>query len=92
MSAQKITLPVTKGRTFTRETVTLDGKRFENCKFNECHLIYSGGPADCSACEFSPNTVWDFQGPAAITMVALQRFGWRLEFGKGETPTPIASA
>ncbi len=86
---QEIKLPVISGKKFTREAVTLDGKRFENCKFIECHLVYYGGPADCSACEFSPNTSWDFQGSAAITMLVLRKFGWTFLYGKGEKPQPL---
>jgi hypothetical protein len=89
---QQIKLPVISGRTFTRQTVTLDGNRFENCRFIECHLVYSGGPADCSSCEFSPNTVWDFQGPAAITVMVIQKFGWSLQYGKLQVPNPIPNA
>jgi hypothetical protein len=85
-------LPVVSKRTFMRETVTLDGTRFENCRFIECHIVYSGGPAETSVCEFSPNTVWDFQGAAATTMVVLQQCGWHFEYGKGDLPIPLPRA
>jgi hypothetical protein len=80
-------LPVTARRTFTREAVMLDGKRFEDCKFIECQIVYEGGPAEVSSCWFSPNTVWQFQGAAGMTMQLLQQCGWRIEFGK---PGPLA--
>jgi hypothetical protein len=74
-------LPVISGRTFTNETVVVDGKRFENCKFIGCHIVYSGAPAEASSCQFSPNTTWEFQAAAAMTVQTLQRFGWRFEYG-----------
>jgi hypothetical protein len=90
-------LPVVAGRTFKNETVVVDGRRFENCKFIGCTIIYSGGPAEASACEFSPNTVWGFQEPVGTSLKVLQAFGWRFEYGpKGPLapaiPIPIPKA
>jgi hypothetical protein len=72
-----------KGKRFVRQTVNLDGFRFENCEFEDCTLVYSGGPADCSACMFHPDTQWQFQGQAAMMMQVLPLFGWRFSFGTG---------
>jgi hypothetical protein len=85
---QPFTLPAVSGKTFKNEAVTIDGKRFENYKFIDCHIIYSGGPADASACEFSPNLTWEFRGNVGMIVQVLPHFGWRLEFG-GEPPVPI---
>ena len=87
-------LPVVSGKTFRGGTVVIDGKRFENCKFFECTLIYSGGPAEMSSCEFGPNLLWGFQEPIGTSLNVLQQFGWRFEFGaKGPlapaVPVPI---
>jgi hypothetical protein len=32
-----------KGQIFKDETIILDGSSFENCKFLNCKLVYSGG-------------------------------------------------
>jgi hypothetical protein len=85
---QGFQLPITSGKTFTRETIRIDGHRFENCKFVECTLIYEGGPAEASACEFSPKMAWQLQGAAGMTIQTLQRFGWKFEYG-GEAPISI---
>jgi hypothetical protein len=88
MSSPGFRLPVTSRKTFRREIVVLDGKRFEHCKFIECQIVYSGAPAEISSCEFSPNTVWQFQGPAGMTMQLLQQCGWRIEYGKSGPQAP----
>jgi hypothetical protein len=83
------TLPVINGKTFTRQIVVLDGTRYENCRFDHCTIVYSGGPADLSACAFSPNTIWDFRNNAALVIQTLQLAGFRLEFG---APGPNSEA
>jgi len=82
-------LPVVSNQTYAHKTLILDGTRFENCRFIECLITYSGGPAEASACEFSPNTAWRFEGPAAITMQVLQQCGWRFLYGNGEKAEPL---
>jgi hypothetical protein len=83
-------LPVISKQTFTRQFIKLDGRRFENCRFIECQIVYSGGPVEISSCEFSPDTVWQFQGYAGMTMQVLQQCGWRIEFGKqGPLASPV---
>jgi hypothetical protein len=74
---------VIRDRKFQKETVRLDGFRFERCEFIDCTLMYSGGPADCSECGFHPDTQWLFEGQARMLMDVLPKFGWRLSFGKG---------
>ena len=32
----------TEGRTFTDETVELDGRGYENCRFLRCRVVYRG--------------------------------------------------
>jgi len=83
------TLPVTRGTTYKNQTIQMDGKRFEDCRFENCTLIYSGGHGEASACYFSPDTVWGLQGTARIVLETLQRYGWRIEYGSGPNPEPI---
>ena len=90
MGNQPFKLPVIAGKTFTKHTIQIDGTRFENCKFIECTIRYSGGPAEASACEFSPNTVWDIRDAAGLTIMVLQQFGWRLEY-ENQGPLPPRS-
>jgi hypothetical protein len=79
--SQPTTLPLVSGQTFRNQTVMLDGKRFEGCRFIDCVIDYAGGLTQTSSCEFSPNTVWKFRGPAALVTTVLQGCGFRLEFG-----------
>jgi hypothetical protein len=79
-------LKVISNETYTHKTVILDETRFEKCRFNDCIITYSGGPAEAYACQFSPNTAWRFEGPALMTMQVLQQCGWQFLTGKGEKP------
>jgi hypothetical protein len=79
-------LPVVSNESYVRQDVVVDGKRFENCRFIRCRIVYSGGPAEASGCEFCPDTVWKFQGFASMTLDTLQRFGWRFLYGRAKTP------
>ena len=83
------TLPVIADRTFTRETVALDGFRYERCNFAECVIQYSGGPADVSDCIFAPNTMWDFRAGAALTIETLKMVGFRVEYGAPRPNAPV---
>lgn len=65
------------GKTFEKTAVSLDNTRFENCRFKDCDLFYSGGPVQTSSCYFE-NVRWNFQGAAALTVEAMQAFGWRI--------------
>lgn len=82
-------LPVIPSRTYTNQPVRLDGNRYENCKFIDCQIVYSGGPAEVHSCEFSQNTLWDLRNAAAITLQVLQQCGWQIRYGDGEQPTPL---
>lgn len=79
----QFTPPVISGRIFKNETVILDGFRFEKCRFENCTLVYSGGPADSAECYFAPDTLWKFEGPAGMVMQVLPLFAWRFSFGEG---------
>ena len=85
---QTFRLPITANRTFNKETVQIDGIRFENCQFINCKLIYSGNPSEFSACLISPDTQWEFRDAAGMTMKVLGECGWRFLFGD-ESPEAI---
>jgi hypothetical protein len=82
-------LSVITGQTFTRQTIEIDGKRFENCKFIECTIIYGGGPAEAFSCHFSKKTQWGFRAPFGPGMQVLQQFGWRFEYGEPGPHAPV---
>jgi len=71
------TLEHVRDKTFTNETVELDGKRFTNCVFDGCFLKYSGGDTEigsrsrCSDRGIRPR----FVGAAWRTVLLLHAFG-----------------
>jgi len=77
-SNQPFRLPVVSGQTYSKKTVQLDGTRFENCKFIDCQILYDGGPAETSACYFSPGTAFFFRGIAANVVQVIQGLGWTI--------------
>jgi len=63
------TLEPVRDRNFKNEQVELDGKRFTNCNFDGCELLYRGGDV-----EFGPRCTMDnsrprFVGPARRTVL-----------------------
>ena len=71
-------LPVISNQTFQRQKVTLDGKRFENCKFIDCELVYCGGPVETSICYFGPGVKFTVQEQAATMVKVMQGLGWKI--------------
>lgn len=60
--------PTVRDVTFRNEDVTVDGKRFEGCSFNNSSLVYSGGGLPSFAnCEFN-NVTLQFSGAASNTL------------------------
>lgn len=56
------------GMSYTHETVTLDGERFDGCEFRDCRLVYAGGKAPVfKDCAFH-DCDWRFDGPAGATL------------------------
>jgi len=50
---------------FSKSTVELDGNAFDGCLFDQCQLVYSGGPPpSLVSCTFKGVT-WSFSGAAA---------------------------
>jgi hypothetical protein len=69
------TLEPVRGRRFKNENVEIDGKRFTDCTFDGCSLIYSGGDV-----EFGPGCVVEnsrpqFFGSARRTLLLLHALG-----------------
>jgi hypothetical protein len=65
------TLEPVQGKHFKNESVEIDGRRFTNCTFNGCTLIYFGGDV-----EFGPGCIVEdsrprFAGPARRTVLLL---------------------
>ena len=71
-------LPEVKGQSFTKQEVNLDGKSHQNCTFNECRLVYRGGPARMVSCYISGNCEWKFEDAASYVLQFLQETGWRI--------------
>ena len=59
------------GRTYEKETVTLDGNEFVDCTFTECRLVYSGsGPVGLSGCQVRESMFY-FEGAAGNAVAFL---------------------
>ena len=55
-------------KTYRNERVELDGGSFVNCSFEECEMVYSGGPPPrMEGCRISGGS-WSFAGAAANTV------------------------
>jgi hypothetical protein len=69
-----------QGKTYTGESVLVDGQEFSRCTFSKCTFVYSGGEipvfdhSQIDACS------WRFDGHAERTihlMAALYRIGFK---------------
>jgi hypothetical protein len=70
-------LPVVSDQTFAETaTVVLDGRRYERCNFAGCTIIYHGRYAEVFDCIFAPRVLWNLQGAALETVLALQSCGF----------------
>ncbi len=71
-------MPKAKDKTVTKKTVHLDDGDYENCIFEECQMVYSGGTLPrLVGCTFN-SCGWAFDGAAGRTirlMGALYRAG-----------------
>lgn len=87
------------GRTFTKETVKVDGLNFTNCQFADCIFLFSGTePFVLRGNTFSGSFGWEFEGAAALTvqvMTALYSSGFKSQIEgtiraiRGEVPSAI---
>ena len=55
-------------KTFTNETITLDGNDYDNCEFNKCELVYSGGTLPNLSDSNFNDCGWSFRDAAARTI------------------------
>lgn len=86
MEPKIFTPSIVREQEFKNTTVNIDGKRFENCKFLNCTIMFSGfAPSQASSCYFSPDTKWGLAGVAGEVLQTLKGFGWH--FGYGDAPT-----
>jgi hypothetical protein len=60
-----------KHKTFTDESVEMDGKWFSDCHFIRCTLHYQGGEYGWERTTMHPGCVWKFDGPALRTVALL---------------------
>ncbi len=57
---------------FNHETVALDGEHFADCEFQDCRLVYTGGPVPSfSNCRFV-NCEWRLDDAASRTLEQLK--------------------
>jgi hypothetical protein len=66
------------GKEFNKAAVSLDNMSYENCKFIDCDLFYSGGPAQLFSCDIRPGNRWHIQGAAALTVETLRTSGFQI--------------
>ena len=74
MDAQGI-LPVVSRKNFQDKTITLDGTRWEGCRFIGCSLFYNGGLAEISKCYFFGTKIFLNDQVAYVLNVA-KSLGW----------------
>lgn len=70
------------GKVYSNVRVDLDNRKFKNCKFNRCTLVYSGGgPIALEDCEVvAPSYV--FEGSAENTVKFMTLMYHRMDGGK----------
>lgn len=59
------------GSMYENSRVHIDSEEFRSCVFNNCELVYSGGPVVLDSNTFR-NCRWALEGPAASTLKFLQ--------------------
>lgn len=56
------------GQSFSNSTEVLDGNEYENCKFDNCQIVYGGGEIPrITNCQFG-NCQWQFADAAERTL------------------------
>ena len=66
------------GQTYTKQELVLDGCSYRGCTFDECVLIYRGGPAQVATCYISPGCKWQFEDAAYNVWQILLQTGWKM--------------
>jgi hypothetical protein len=67
-----IMMPVVTSKTFTNETVILDGTHFDKCEFVHCVLLFRGGFYGLTDCIYRFVT-WRFQDEASRTVELIRK-------------------
>lgn len=69
-------MPITKyeGKTFEKQTFTVEESFFVNCVLKECDLFYSGGDSEWVHTSFV-TCRWHWRGPATKTIQMVQLIG-----------------
>ncbi len=63
-----------QGRKFEGTFVVLDNRQFSECRFEECILLYSGGPFALIDCDMDSHTFLELTGPAARGYLMWNKF------------------
>lgn len=72
-------LRVIEGTSFDKQTIEIDGIRFERCSFTGCKLIYRGKKqARLSSCFVGPGTVWELRDDAGAVVQSLRDLEWEI--------------
>lgn len=83
MAGDKLSLITVFDRKFGKnEEVSLDNMRFVNCSFEDCHMLYSGGPFLMDNCRIQ-NCRLTIQGAAAILLQSLEMVGFQIRWPTG---------
>lgn len=69
--AEHSALPTDSGNHYSNITVVLDGRRYENCTFHRCTLVFQGGYFELDGNRIT-ECAWKFEGAAAATIALLQ--------------------
>lgn len=65
------------GKSYDQDTVVLDGTSYQHCLFNQCKIIYRGGPTNLLSCSISSNCAFELQDSAAFVIQTLAALGWK---------------
>jgi hypothetical protein len=61
------------GKTLTNMTEVIDGNQYNECRFQNCTLVYRGGEIPhITGCQFD-NCSWQFDGAAERTLVFMRQ-------------------
>jgi hypothetical protein len=62
-----------KGQTFSHVTEVIDGNQYQDCRFENCKMVFRGGEIPLiSGCHFE-NCQWQFEDAAERTLVFMRQ-------------------
>jgi len=73
-----------KDQVFSGARILVDNRHFQNCKFEHCRFVHSGGPFAFHECEILDSTIFSPTGAARRTMQLYEAV--KSGFGKGLPP------